>query len=359
MTTAIALSRAGARCSIVEINTDWRPAGVGIGLQSPPLRALKALDLFKPIVDVSWPSPEIEMTRADGERVLMLHQHNVNDPGDPPFVTLSRMALHDALADRLREHDVEVRLGTTVDAFDERDGGVAVTLSDGTTEDFDLVVGADGVHSKVRSMILPGAPAPALAGQVIWRLAARRPQTLNHYTIMVAGPHRIGLVPLSDDDLYLWMLDNTLPPERPSSDRLLALFQERMASYGGSAPAIAEQATDPAQLDFRALYWLVVPPPWSTGRVLLIGDAAHTTTPHLAFGVGLAIEDAVVLADLVRDGVPAAQVGERLAARRYERCRRVVDASLQLSRWEQEQGPPNPEAPRLIEATFASLAQPI
>jgi 2-polyprenyl-6-methoxyphenol hydroxylase-like FAD-dependent oxidoreductase len=194
---------------------------------------------------------------------------------------------------------------------------------------------------------------------VIWRLGARCPEGLTRYTIMVAGPHRIGLVPLPGDDLYLWMLDSTLPPKRPPRERLLDLFHERMAAYGGFAPAVAEQATDPDQLDFRALHWLLVPPPWHRGRVLLIGDAVHTTTPHMAFGAGLAIEDAVVLGELVREGVAPTELGGRLAARRFERCRLVVEGSLQLSRWEQEPGPPNPEAPELIGAAMSKLADPI
>jgi 2-polyprenyl-6-methoxyphenol hydroxylase-like FAD-dependent oxidoreductase len=359
MTAAIALSQQGVECSIVEIDTDWRPAGVGIGIQSPPLRALKTLELFDDVVAAGSPSTQIEMVRADGQRITMLDQHNVNDPGDPVFVTMSRMALHEVLERRLRHHDVEVHLGMTVDALHEDADGVAVTLSDGTIERYDVVVGADGLHSKVRGLILPDAPAPELAGQAIWRVGARRPAALEHYTIMIAGPHRIGLVPLPDDNVYLWMLDNTLGPERPPADTIVDLFQERMAAYGGVAGEVAAQVTAPDQVDFRALYWLVVPPPWHAGHVLLIGDAAHTTTPHLAFGVGLAIEDAVVLAELVRAGTAPTQLGDRLAARRYERCRLVVEASLQLSRWEQEPGPPNPDAPRLSGMTLAKLSEPI
>ena len=176
---------------------------------------------------------------------------------------------------------------------------------------------------------------------------------------MVAGPTRIGLVPLAGDDLYVWMLDNTLPPERPPRERLLDLYQERLASYRGFVPEVAALAMDPDRIDFRALRWLLVPPPWHTGSVVLLGDAVHSTTPHMAWGAGLAIEDAVVLGELVEEGVPSEELGRRLAARRFERSRMVVNGSLQLSRWEQEQGPPRPEAPRLIAETFAALAAPI
>ncbi|HEY2604194.1 MAG TPA: FAD-dependent monooxygenase [Thermoleophilaceae bacterium] len=359
LTAAVALARQGVQSEIVEIDTDWRPAGVGIGLQSPPLRALKALDLFDPLVEVGWPHDSLDMLRADGAEIGLLPQVNVNDPGDPPFITMSRIALHEVLAQRVRELGVSVRLGVTVEQLAETEQGVAARLSDGSDGVFDLVLGADGMHSKVRGMVLPGAPRPQYAGQVIWRVGVRRPDGLDRYQIMIAGPTRIGLVPIGDELLYMWMLDSTLPPERPSPERLLELFQERISAYAGFAPEVASQISAPEQVDFRALHWLLVPPPWHAGRVLVIGDAAHTTTPHLAFGVGLAIEDAVVLGELVEQGCAAAELGSRLAERRFERCRLVVENSLQLSRWEQEPGASGGDPSTLIGATFQALAAPI
>jgi 2-polyprenyl-6-methoxyphenol hydroxylase-like FAD-dependent oxidoreductase len=356
MTASIALGRRGVDCEIVEIDTDWRPAGVGIGLQSPPLRALKALDLFEPLVRVGWPHPEIDMVRADGAPIGILPQLNVNEPGDPPFITMSRIALHEVLERRLRELGVGVRLGVTVDALDEGADGVNARLSDGTEAEYDLVIGADGLHSRVRAMALPDAPAPEYAGQVIWRVGVRRPEALERYTIMIAGPTRIGLVPIGEDALYLWMLDSTLPPERPPLERLVELFQERLGAYGGFAGDVARQVSEPDEVDFRALYWLLVQPPWHAGRVLLLGDAAHTTTPHLAFGLGLAVEDAVVLGELVEAGCEAPELGPRLAERRFERCRIVVENSLQLSRWEQEPDTPGADPAGLIGATLQALA---
>jgi 2-polyprenyl-6-methoxyphenol hydroxylase-like FAD-dependent oxidoreductase len=92
---------------------------------------------------------------------------------------------------------------------------------------------------------------------------------------------------------------------------------------------------------------------------VLLGDAVHTTTPHLAFGAGIALEDAVVLAELVAQGLEADALGEAFAARRFERARIVVENSLQLSRWEQQGGPPHPDTAKLTGAAFAKLAEPI
>lgn len=359
MATAIGLTKVGVACEIVELTGDWRPAGVGIGLQSAPLRATKALGLFDEILRVGRPQPHVVICTADGTQVAEIPQVNVNEPGDPPFINMSRIALHELMRAAIERLGVPVRLGTTIETWSESGAGLDVALSDGTTGRYDLVVGADGVHSKVRAAALPHAPAPQLAGQAIWRMAGRCPDGLDRYTIMVAGPHRIGLVPLPGDALYLWMLDSSIGPERPERNELLELFQERMSAYGGFAPAVAEQATDPSQIDFRALYWLLVPAPWHAGRVVLVGDAVHTTTPQLAFGAGLAIEDGVVLSELVAEGLEGPELGERLAARRLERARVVVESSLQLSRWEQQGGPPHPDAPKLTGAAFAKLAEPI
>lgn len=359
LTAGIGLRQAGWECNLIELTSEWRPTGVGIALQSPPLRALKTLGLFDELIAIARPHAKLDLCAADGHKLAEIPNPNVNDPDDPPFVNLSRIALHEFLLRSLERHGVPVRLGTTVDAVEHLDDGVRVTLSTAEVEVYDLVIGADGVNSTLRPVILPHAPRPQESGQVIWRAGARCPEGLDVYTIMVAGPHRIGLVPLPDGDLYLWMLDSTIGPDRPPHDQLLNLFQERMAAYAGHAPEVARQITDADQLDFRSLQWLLVDPPWHAGRVILIGDAVHTTTPHLAWGAGIAIEDSVVLRELLLAGVEPPQLGERLAARRFERASVVVSSSLQLSRWEQQGGPPNPQAPAVTAAAFAKLAEPI
>ena len=355
MTAAIALARRGVRSEIVEREVDWRPAGIGIGLQSPPMRALRELDLLSPLQQRSWHHPVIDMMRADGMKVAEMPQMNVLGPEDPPFVTMSRMVLHEVLEERLRSSGVPVRLGVTVSSVDDGD----VTFTDGTSGSYDLVVGADGVHSAMRPMLLPDAPEPAYAGQVIWRLDVSKPTALERYTMMLGRETRLGLVPIAPGRAYVWMLDSSAGPERPPAEQLLETLQERLSAFGFVVPEIAAQITSPDQIDFRALYWLLVSPPWGAGRAVLIGDAAHTTTPHMAWGVGLAIEDALVLADLVGDGVDAGELAGRLSERRFERCRLVVDGSLQLSRWEREPDTPGADPGRLIGETFKALAGPI
>jgi 2-polyprenyl-6-methoxyphenol hydroxylase-like FAD-dependent oxidoreductase len=268
-------------------------------------------------------------------------QVKVLGPNYPPFVTLSRVALHEVLEDHLRALGVPVRLGATVAGLSDGDESVRASFTDGREGSYRLVIGADGLHSATRRMLLPAAPQPEYAGQVIWRLEVRRPASLEHYTIMIGRETRIGLVPIAAGRAYVWMLDSSVGPDRPPPEQLVGMLQERLSRYGFVVPEIASQITEPEQVDFRALYWLLVSPPWGAGRAVLIGDAVHATTPQMAWGVGLAIEDALVLAELAGSGVAAGEIADRLSERRFERCKLVVEGSLQLSRWERERETPD------------------
>lgn len=359
MAAGIALARGGVEVEIIEISTDWRPGGVGIGLQSAPLRATKELGLFDRLLEVGRPHRTIVMTTPDGTPFAEIPQVNVNGPDDPPFVGLGRELLHEVMANEVARLGVSVRLGTTAVRFEDRSDSVEVELSDGSEGDWSWVVGADGVNSATRSAVLGDHQVPQYAGQSIWRAAAKCPEGLDRYTMMIGGPLRLGLVPLPGDGLYLWMLDSLIGPERPPRDRMLDVFLERLSGFGGFAPQIAEQITDASQVDFRALHWLIAAPPWHAGRVILIGDAVHATTPHLAYGAGLALEDGVVLGELAVTGLPFEEMATRFEARRYERTKQIVEACLQLSKWEQEPGPPNPRAGELTFATISAMSKPI
>ena len=117
--------------------------------------------------------------------------------------------------------------------------------------------------------------------------------------------------------------------------------------------------TDPRKVDYRPMNAFLLPPPWHRGRVLLIGDAAHTTTPHLATGAGIAIEDAVVLAELMAGDLPAPELLDRFMTRRFERCRLVVETAVKLGEMEKDTTIPIQAHFDLMTATFRKLAEPI
>jgi 2-polyprenyl-6-methoxyphenol hydroxylase-like FAD-dependent oxidoreductase len=121
---------------------------------------------------------------------------------------------------------------------------------------------------------------------------------------------------------------------------------------------LRERIVEPEQVVWRALEVLLVPDPWHRGRVVLIGDAAHTTTPHLASGAGIAIEDAIVLGEELTGNRALDAALDRFMDRRFDRCRMVVENSVQLGEWEKHT-PDDADPLALTSASWVRLAEPI
>jgi 2-polyprenyl-6-methoxyphenol hydroxylase-like FAD-dependent oxidoreductase len=235
-----------------------------------------------------------------------------------------------------------------------------VEFNDGTRGRYDLVVGADGLHSRVRELVFPDAPQPYFNGQTVWRVVIPRPPDLADDMGMYYGRrNKAGCNPISDTEAYVFLVENALRSPRPPREEWPELVRRQLADYGGVIGWARERMTDPDRIDCRPLQVFLLPPPWHRGRVLLIGDAAHATTPHMAMGAGIAIEDGIVLAQELGGDGPLEAALERFTARRFERCRLVVENSAQLGAWEQDPSVPPSEHERLLGESFAALAAPI
>ena len=204
---------------------------------------------------------------------------------------------------------------------------------------FDLVIGADGLYSRTRQQIFPDAPTPAFTGQSVWRHNfPRSPDVVNLHNYV--GPRGIGLAPLSADLMYLFL--TTPEPGNPRFERagLAAAMRERLANPPPALAPLVAQIVDDSQVVYKPLEWIFLTGPWHRGRVVLLGDAVHATTPHLGQGAGMAIEDSVVLAEeLLRAGTPQ-QAFTAYRTRRFERCRYLVEASLSVCHSQLGIGPP-------------------
>ena len=152
-----------------------------------------------------------------------------------------------------------------------------------------------------------------------------------------------------------WSATTAPRGRRPSSDS--QLFRERLAGFGGVVPVVAGLLRP--DVDHRSLNALLVPAPWYRGRVVLIGDAAHATTPHIAYGAGMAIEDSVVLAEELSRSNSLTTAFDAFMARRFDRCKLVVETSLQLSEWEVDPPEDRSQHQQLVGRALAALAQPL
>jgi len=136
------------------------------------------------------------------------------------------------------------------------------------------------------------------------------------------------------------------------------LMQERASVYGGLIGRIRSQITDPTKVVFRPVEVLMLPERWFDGRVVLIGDAAHTTPPHLGQGAGMAIEDAIVLSDELNGAGEIEDALARFMRRRLERCKFIVEKSELAGAWQMNHSP-EANVPALVNEMLEVTAQPI
>jgi 2-polyprenyl-6-methoxyphenol hydroxylase-like FAD-dependent oxidoreductase len=359
MAAAIELRKRDIEVDLVEIDPDWRSYGAGISLGGATMRALTQLGVIDAFLAAGAASDGVELFIPTGEKVAELATPRLAGPDVPGNGAILRPALARILADATCKAGAKVRLGCTFASFAQDSRGVDVTFSDGSSGRYDLVIGADGLYSKVRPALFPDAPAPRYSGQGVWRAVLPRAPEVNG-TMMWMGPKiKPGLNPVSQEQMYLFVTEDRAVNDYIEPAEFLARLKGLLAPF--PAPLlqrVREQLNEQSRIIYRPLETLFMPSPWYRGRVVLIGDAVHATTPHMASGACIGIEDALVLADELGRAGSVDQALDRYLARRWERCRMVVQNSGRLGEIEIAGGD-KAEHARIMHATLAALAAPI
>jgi 2-polyprenyl-6-methoxyphenol hydroxylase-like FAD-dependent oxidoreductase len=327
---AIALASRGFGVTLIEKQAEWRFQSSGIFIYGNGLEALRAVGVLPRILEAGF---AIE----DGRNVYLDHHgapivdvfYPRSQGGAAPIVGIKRSEMHRVLAGRLSALGVEIRLATTVERVDPEGERARVLLSDGTAQAFDLVVGADGIRSQLREHVA-GPLAPRYTGFGVWRSVHERPRALVAKIMMMGIGKRLGIMPIADDRLYLFGTVAEPAGRWYPKEDWPARMRERFAEFGGPARPFLDQLGADSELLYTAVEEVQAPLPWHAGRLLLIGDAAHASTPFMGQGGAMAVEDAVVLAEMLADhGISDATL-RAFGERRYPMCRFVQDASRQV-----------------------------
>lgn len=356
LTCALALRQRGFQVDIIERDPAWSVYGVGIIQQGNVLRAIDQLGILDAYIDAGAGFDAVEVFAPDGTKVARVPSHRLL-PNRPANLGISRRALQQVLGDAAVGAGAKLRLGVTVTSLHVDGGGVDVRFADGTAGRYDLVVGADGVHSQIRAMVFPDAPKVQFTGQSVWRYTLPRPPELDALQAY-NGPVGAGLVPMGPDLMYMFL--TTPEPDNPRYpvEGMAARMRERAAACAPAIRKLAERIDSDENVVYRPLEWLMVERDWHDGRVVLLGDAVHATTPHLGQGAGMAIEDSLVLAEELSRHE---DIGRALTAyrdRRFDRCAYIVGASLAICMGQLGKGPPVDNA-RATAEMFDVIAQPI
>lgn len=335
LSTAIALGRRGVHAQLVERSKHWDVYGVGIILQSNAIRALDALGLADACVAAGYPYSVSTHGDQAGNPFRDRPKPNVGDARFPSSCGVQRRTLHRILSERAMDLGARVQLDCTIRGLQQSGQEVEVALSDGRCERFDLVIAADGTASATRRLVFGDMARPSFTGQGCWRFTTERSPAVDR-AFFQHGPHGLaGLIPVSQTQMYLLLL--TAEPGNPwfAMQDLQRELSQRLAGFGGMVGQVGQRVPPGEDIVYRPLEPMLMPAPWHSGRVVLIGDAAHSTTPHLAQGASMAFEDAVVLDDLLFNaGLDVPNALSAFTARRFQRCERIVTASMQMGAWQ-------------------------
>jgi naringenin degradation protein FdeE len=174
-TLATALTRGGIRAEVIELHPRWNVLGVGISVQGPTLRALKSIGLLEGCLKDGFGYSELTNCDQNGKVMSVVDLPRMLGPDYPSCVGIMRPVLHDVLFAAMEEAKVPVRMGLTAKSLRQDEGGIDVAFSDGSTGRYDIVVGCDGAHSKLREELFGGAHRPQYTGQAVWRAMVPRP----------------------------------------------------------------------------------------------------------------------------------------------------------------------------------------
>lgn len=357
MSAALAMARLGIEVELADADPQWRAYGAGISVTGLSLRAFDDLGIFDEVREKGFVGGGMRLRSIDGSVIM----ETPPIPADAPPIARSggimRPVLHEIMSKRVREAGVRVTLGAEITTLAQEPSGVEVAFPSGRSDRFDIVVGADGIVSKTRHALFANSPTPRFTGQGCWRIVADRPGEVDRVEMWLGGPVKLGFNPVSRDKMYAFILEHV--PDNPwfEPEEQLPHVAELLRPYGGYVAAVRERLGEASLVNYRPLEWTMLPPPWHKGRVVLIGDAVHATTPHMASGAGMAVEDGLVLAEELARHDDAEEAFARFTARRFERARMVVENSVRIGEIEMAGGDQR-DANALLGDTMHKLHHP-
>ena len=358
LAAALAMARRGLQVQVIEQLAQWQPSGAGLTLGAASLRALQQLGVLDEVVRRGHVHQGIQVCDVQGRPLRLITSPPLPDAQVPGAGGILRSVLHDILRSALASCGVAVRLGLRVQQLDLQDHAAQVQFSDGSQQRVDLVVGAEGLTSALRQEFFAQAAPPRFTGQGCWRVVLPRPAEIDNRHFFLGGRCKLGLTPVSAQQMYLFLLEHV--PDRPWRDAATQheVLRDLLQGYGGPLAQVREQLGPQSEVVYRPLEAHYLGPSWHRGRLLLIGDAAHATTPQLAAGAGMGLEDGLVLAQELGRAQPLPQALQAFMARRHERCQMVVHNSLRIGELEVQGASPQ-EQTAVVDASLRQLAQPI
>lgn len=360
LAAAIQLAKAGVSVDVFEAKPGVSERGSGISLQGNALRVFGALGAWDDIRHAGYAFEGLNL-RAPGPGapvVASLPSVKSGGPDFPSTMGLPRPALARILLEHAQKAGANIRFGSKVTGLEPRDDAVEVFVDEEPAGVYDLLIGADGVHSVVRDLIgINTKPQPT--GMGIWRTFVSRPAEVESSELYYGGPVYIaGYTPTGEDTMYAFLVEKAEDRSGVSEADATRIMLDESRAYEGPWNSIRADLEAGAHANYTWFTQHIVPDAWNRGRAVIIGDAAHSCPPTIAQGAAQGLEDALVLTELLvsRDSIDQT-LWDEFHARRLPRATAVVEASVQLGQW-QIDGNRDADAGGLIFGIAQKMAEP-
>ncbi|MFC0681502.1 FAD-dependent monooxygenase [Lysobacter korlensis] len=360
LAAAIQLADAGVTVDVFEANTEVSAHGSGITLQGNALRVFDRLGVWDEVRAHGFPFEGLTLRAPGPDAPVVAELPNVKTGGPdyPAAMGMYRPDLARILHERAVEVGANVRFGAKVTGLEQSESGVEVFVNGESAGTYDLLIGADGLNSRVRELIgIDTKPKPT--GMGIWRTFVSRPQEVEHSELFYGGPVYIaGYTPTGEDTMYAFLVEKAEDRSAVSEDEAKRIMHDESLAYGGPWNSVRADLASGSRVNYTWFTSHLVDAPWNRGRVVIIGDAAHSCPPTIAQGAAQSLEDAIVLAELlVKSDALDQSLWDEFHARRLPRATAVVEASVQLGQWQLE-GNREADAGGLIFGIAQKMAAP-
>lgn len=331
LTSAIALQKLGIETAVFERALTTKPVGAGLGIGANAMKGLDELGISKQVLQKGNVLEETVFNDQAGRLITKIDFRLLSERYGES-ITIHRAELHQVLLQHVKENSMFYEK-KCVD-FVESTDGVAVYFEDGTSETGDYVIAADGIHSLFRKKLVPGS-APRYAGYTCWRGVMESRSINNKLAIETWGRQgRFGIVPLADHQVY-WFACINAPFQDPriagfGKEEILSVFKD----FHQPIPEVIRMTPGEAIIQ-NDIIDIAPIKQFAFGRILLLGDAAHATTPNMGQGAGQAIEDAIALFNCLKEYRTVENAFKKYEMMRLKRTAKIIKMSRTIGRFAQ------------------------
>ncbi len=326
LTLAIVLKQNGMEVEIYEQAEAFKKAGSGINLAMNAMQVFKRLGIYDDVVSAAYHTTKMNARTKSLDLLIRADFKKYEDEFKVKQVAIDRTSLHKVLLQHAE--GITIHMNKTIREIVESGNGIELYFEDGSKSEASVVIGADGIHSKVRASLFPESKLRD-AKQACWRGIAKMdiPKAFSGELNELWGVgKRFGFVPISDQEIY-WFAVLTKQKGRSRGEDLKTEFEH-------FAPIVQTviSNTTPEEILFNEIWDLKPIPQWYRGNVCLMGDAAHATTPNLGQGACQAIESALVLGNALKEEQSVTAAFEKYQGIRKEKANYVTNTSWRFGK---------------------------